>query len=282
MGPVLVAQNDDIWLIVPHQKAQLGIYVMSNDGSKMKHLDVTARFTNGVEEKITPMNDVYSFVQDKEGAIWVGTSNGIAVYFDPESVFEVSPLYADQPGLDLNDGIYHPLLENVTVTAIAVDGGNRKWCGTKGDGLFLISDDGQHELEHFTTENSPLISDEITSLAYDGKTGILYIGTQLGLVSYRTDSKDSEGSFGKVYAYPNPVRENYKGDIYITGLVYDTNVKITTVSGRLVYETTSNGGQAVWNGKDLAGNRVHTGVYLAFCSAPDGTESGVAKILFIR
>jgi hypothetical protein len=281
IGHVMVTHNDNIWMIVPRNKTN-GIYVMSNDGSNKKHLDVTSYFSNGTDEKITPMNDVYSMVEDKDGSIWVGTSTGIAVYNNPDNVFDQTPFYANQPGLDLKDGIYHALLGNVTVTAIAVDGGNRKWCGTKNDGLFLISADGQQELEHFTTFNSKLISDNITSLAYDGPNGILYIGTRLGLESYQTDSKDSYNQFGKVYAYPNPVRENYKGKIYITGLMYETNVKITTVSGRLVYETTSLGGQAVWDGNDLAGNRVHTGVYLAYCASSDGSKSAIAKILFIR
>jgi hypothetical protein len=280
-GKVLVTQSDNIWVVVPHIQTK-GLYVMSNDGANKLQLDVKSAFSNGEDEKITDMNDVYSIVEDKEGAIWVGTSTGIAVYSNPDKVFEESPFYASQPGLDLNDGFYHPLLENITVTAIAVDGGNRKWCGTKSDGLFLISSDGQHELEHFTTENSELISDNITSLALDGVTGKLYIGTQNGLVSYQTDSKDSYDKFDKVYAYPNPVRENYRGNIYITGLMYETNVKITTVSGRLVFETTSVGGQAVWDGNDLAGNRVHTGIYLAYCASSDGAQSTVTKILFIR
>lgn len=282
IGPILVTSNDDIWTIVPNNKTK-GLYIMKNDGSIKMQFDVTSKFDNGVDAvKLTDMNNVHSIAEDQEGAIWVGTSTGIAVYYSPEDAFTESPLYATQPSLDENDGIYHPLLENITVTAIAVDGGNRKWCGTSTEGLFLISADGENEIEHFTTENSPLISDVITCLAYDGTTGILYIGTQLGLVSYRTDSKDANSSFGKVYAYPNPVRENYTGKIYITGLVTDTNVKITTVSGRLVYETTSVGGQAVWDGNDLAGNRVHTGVYLAFCTSSDGLESTVTKILFIR
>jgi hypothetical protein len=285
-GKILVTQNDDIWMTVPRNKTK-GLYIMSNDGEKKRHLDVSNKF-DGFDQQnkpvtiITPMNDVYSLAQDSEGVIWVGTSSGILVYNSPERVFEQTDFYAIQPGVDLNDGIYHPLLENVTVTAIAVDGGNRKWCGTKTNGVFLISADGQNEIEHFTTENSPLISDNITSLAYDGTTGILYIGTLQGLVSYRTDSKNPNESFSKVYAYPNPVRENYTGNIYITGLVYDTNVKITTVSGRLVFETTSQGAQAVWDGRDLAGNRVHTGVYLAYCASPNGTSSAVTKILFIR
>lgn len=281
VGQVLVSKNDDIWVIVPRAKTK-GLYIMSNDGTKKLLLDVTSYFSNGKEDKTTPMNDVYSIVEDNEGAIWVGTSNGIAVYSNPGSVFEQSPYYANQPGLDLGDDIYHPLLENVTITAMVVDGGNRKWCGTKSNGLFLISADGTHEIEHFTTGNSKLISDNITSLAYDGKNGILYIGTQLGLISYRTDSRTPYNKFDKVYAYPNPVRETYKGNIYITGLMNETNVKITTVSGRLVYETTSNGGEAVWDGNDLAGNRVHTGIYLAYCASGDGSQSAVAKILFIR
>jgi hypothetical protein len=282
-GKVLVSKNDNIWIILPHIQTK-GLYVMSNDGSQKLLLDVSSRFTNGEDTKITSMNNVYSIAEDKDGAIWVGTSNGLTMYSNPENVFVESPYYAYQPGLDQGDDIYHPLLENITISAIAIDGGNRKWCGTKNDGLFLISADGQHELKHFTTENSDLMSDIITSLAYDDVNGILYIGTQLGLVSYITDSKGANDQFSKVYAYPNPVRENYQGNIYITGLMYETNVKITTVSGRLVYETTSNGGEAVWDGNDLAGNRVHTGIYLAYCAASDGEEtySTVTKILFIR
>jgi hypothetical protein len=279
IGKVLITKNDDIWMVIPRNE---GLYVMSNDGKQKLQLDVASYFTNGKEDKTTPMNDVYSIVEDNDGAIWVGTSNGIAVYFNPGDVFSETPFYANQPGVDRGDDIYHALLENITVTAIAVDGGNRKWCGSKTNGLFLISADGQLELEHFTTQNSSLISDNITSLTYDGKNGILYIGTQLGLVSYRTDSRNAYDKFDKVYAYPNPVRENYKGNIYITGLMSETNVKITTVSGRLVYETTSNGGEAVWDGNDLAGNRVHTGIYLAYCASSDGTQSAVTKILFIR
>jgi hypothetical protein len=281
IGKILVTKDDDIWIIVPRNKTK-GIYIMSNDGRKKVQHQVVSYFTNGKENKTTPMNDVYSIIEDNDGAIWVGTSNGIAVYNNPSDVFEESPYYANQPGVDRGDDIYHALLENITVTAIAVDGGNRKWCGSNSNGLFLISADGQHELEHFTTQNSDLISDNITSLAYDGKNGILYVGTQLGLVSYRTDSRDAYDKFDKVYAYPNPVRENYNGKIYITGLMSETNVKITTVSGRLVYETTSNGGEAVWDGNDLAGNRVHTGIYLAYCASSDGMQSAVTKILFIR
>lgn len=280
-GKVLVSSHDIVWTIIPRGKTY-GLYAMSTDGSYKKHLDVKSYFSNGEESVIASMNDVYDIVEDLDGDIWVGTSIGIIVYSNPAYVFEQSPFYGYRPSVNKNDGIYHPLLETDAVSSIAVDGSNQKWIGTKGSGLYLVSADGTEEIEHFTTDNSSLISDVITSLAYNGDDGILYIGTDNGLVSYKTKSRNAYSGFSNVYAYPNPVRPGYEGDIYINGLMYNTNVKITTISGRLVYETTSEGGRAVWPGTDLAGNRVHSGVYMVFCASEDGTQSEAAKILFIR
>ncbi|HKM93682.1 MAG TPA: two-component regulator propeller domain-containing protein [Prolixibacteraceae bacterium] len=281
IGKLIVTSKDQVWMMVPRDVTS-GLYVMKTDGTQKKQLSVFSYFSNGIEELFPKMNDVYDIVEDKDGHIWVATSKGIAVYNDTEKVFTTDPYYAYQPGVEKNDGIYHPLLFEQTVTAIAVDGGNMKWCGTRNSGLFLISEDGKKEIANYTTENSNLISDVIISLEYDGDNGVLYVGTDLGLVSLLTDSKKPYERFTEVYAYPNPVRSNYDGPIYITGMMENTNVKITTISGRLVYETTSNGGRAVWEGKDLAGNRVHTGVYLALCASEDGKESTVTKIVFIR
>jgi ligand-binding sensor domain-containing protein len=281
IGKVLAASNGLIWMIIPNNKTK-GLYVMSANGKNKKHLNVASYFSNGTDEVITVMNDVYDIVEDRDGEIWVGTSKGVAKYSRPANVFDESPFYAMQPGVDRNDGIYHPLLRTQKVTCIVVDGGNRKWLGTENSGLFLVSADGTRELAHYTAEDSPLLSNTIISMAYDGNTGDLYVGTKSGLVSFRTDSKKAYGQFEDVYAYPNPVRPGYEGNIYINGMMEDTNVKITTVSGRLVYETTSIGGRAVWDGRDLAGERVHTGIYLVFCAANEGQESVVTKIAFIR
>jgi ligand-binding sensor domain-containing protein len=282
IGDIEIDDYGNIWTIVPREKTY-GLYVMSNDGTQKKHLDVKSYFSNGTDEPYNPdMNNVYCIKKDMDGQLWVGTTKGVAVYADPENVFAIDPYYATQPGVDEDDNYYHPLLANEIVTAIAIDGGNRKWCGTRGSGIYLVSPDGKYEIEHYTTENSNLISDVILSLEYDGDNGFLYVGTQLGLVTFRTQSKNANASFKNVYAYPNPVRSGYQGDIYIAGMMEDSNVKITTVSGRLVYETTSLGGQAVWNGCDLAGNRVQSGVYLAFCASKDGAESTVTKILVIK
>lgn len=281
LGKVLVTSDDNVWMVVPRDKTY-GLYVVSNDGRNRRHVNVTSYFKNSETELKTEMNDVYDIAEDKDGKLWVATSFGVTYYSRPEEVFEKEEFYADQPGLDENDGYYHPLLATETVTSLAIDGGNRKYCGTKNSGVYLISADGKNEIKHYTVENSDLISNSIVSLQYDGVNGILYIGTDLGLVSIRTQSREAYDHFTDVYAYPNPVRSSYDGDIYIKGMMEDSNVKITNISGRLVYETTSVGGQATWDGRDLAGNKVHTGVYLVFCASSDGSESVVTKILFIR
>ena len=279
VGDIVTTKSNNVWVIVTGAN---GIYVMSGDGSEKKHLNVTSYFTNGSDVLFTPMNDVLSIAEDLDGAIWVGTTLGVTYYNNPDRVFSEENFYAYQPGLDIGDNIYHPLLEDEVVTAIAIDGANRKWFGTRYSGVYLISEDGEKEILHFDTDNSPLFSNNITDIEIEQESGTVYIGTDEGLLSYRSDAVRSKNAFDDLYVYPNPVRETYHGNVYINGLQFESNVKITTVSGRLVYETTSLGGQAVWDGKDLEGKRVHTGVYLVFCATRDGSESAMTKLLFIR
>jgi hypothetical protein len=78
------------------------------------------------------------------------------------------------------------------------------------------------------------------------------------------------------------VREDFEGNLTITGLLRETRVSITDISGNLVYKTISDGGQASWNLRTYNGHRVATGVYLVFCAATDGSQSCVIKVLVIR
>ena len=154
--------------------------------------------------------------------------------------------------------------------------------GTLRSGAFLQSSDGSEQLLHFTKENSPLPSNNIQHIGIHPNTGEVFFATDKGMVSYRGDATEPKSKFGKVYAFPNPVRPNYNGLITITGLVDNTLVKITDVSGNLVYETKSLGGQANWDGKNINGRRVSTGVYLFFCDDEVGEQSAVGKILFVH
>jgi sugar lactone lactonase YvrE len=279
IGKLIVTQNDDKWILVPRGH---DAYVVGPTGAEKKRLQVTSYFNNGREEIVNRMNDVYSIAEDHEGAIWIGTSMGIAVYNNPRRVWEAGNLYAVQPSLDLRDGLYHPLLETETITAIAVDGANRKWIGTRNSGVYLVTENGDREVLHFTNDNSPLLSNNITALAINPQNGEVFIGTSEGLISYRGDAIAGNDAFADVYVYPNPVRETWDGPVTITGLVEDTDVKITDISGNLVHKGTSLGGQAVWDGNNLNGNRVKTGIYLVFCTDKSGDNTHIEKLLFIH
>jgi hypothetical protein len=279
IGKLVVTQNSDKWIQVPRGN---DVYVVNKDGSAKKRLLVTSYFNNGQQEIFNRMNDVYSIAEDLNGAIWIGTSMGVAVYNTPSRIWEAGSFYAVQPGLDLNDGFYHPLLETELVTAIAVDGANRKWIGTQNSGIYLVSENGEKEILHFTRENSPLFSNNITALAINQISGEVFIGTSEGLISYKGDAIAGKDAFADVYVYPNPVRETWDGPVTITGLVEDTDVKITDITGNLVHQSRSLGGQAIWDGKNLNGNRVRTGVYLVFCTDKQGERTHIEKILFIN
>ena len=214
----------------------------------------------------------------------MGTAEGVVVYYNPENVFNKEDFYAHKILVARNDGsgLADELLATETVTAIAVDGANNKWIGTEGSGVYYVSEDGTQLLKNFNEDNSALLSNSITSIAIDHQLGNVYFGTGKGIISYKGLATEGSEEFSNVYVYPNPVRPEYTGQIAITGLAQDVNVKITDVGGNIVYESYAEGGQAVWNGNDLSGRRVSTGVYLVFSSNNDGLKTFVSKLLFVN
>ena len=175
-------------------------------------------------------------------------------------------------------------MADTDISCIAIDGGNRKWIGTNGAGLFLVSADNMEQLENFTTANSQLLSNNIESLAINHQTGEVFIGTDQGLCSYMSDATGESIEMVKdnVYAYPNPVVSGYDGLITIKGLTRDADVKILSTNGQLVAQGRSNGGIFTWNGRDRSGKRVASGVYMVATATSDGKKGTVCKIAVIR
>lgn len=228
-----------------------------------------------------PSMQTYSLAQDLEGTIWVGTDKGVAVFYSPDLVFTNFNYDAQQ--ILITEGNYGQyLLSEEKVKCITVDGANRKWIGTENSGVFLLSKDGQEEILHFTKKNSPLFSNNVVDIAINPNNGEVFMATENGVMSYRSDATEGPSNQAKTKVFPNPVRENYNGPIAISGLVNEARVKITDVSGELVFETIANGGQAIWSGKNKFDERVATGVYLVFSVNAFGEEEMVSKILFIN
>lgn len=275
---ITVDSNNIKWVII----GGFGIFAFDENGTVTDETDDRSRYlTTGVGYGDLPTNYLNCIVADLTGDIWIGTSKGIAVFYTPWMVFD-SDIFDAQQILVFKDGYWQYLLEFEEVTAMAVDGANRKWIGTRSAGVFLVSPDGTQEIHHFTSSNSPLPSDEITSIAINQAEGEIFFGTTQGIVSYRSTATMGGTGFADVFVYPNPIREDYEGPIAINGLVANARVKITDISGGLIFETIADGGQAIWDGKNFTGRKASTGVYLIFCSNLDGSETIVAKIMIIN
>ncbi len=245
-------------------------YIDPNQGSKLSTSAITA------------------LVQDHNGNLWLGTNKGVKVIYDLYRAFnnggegEKAPVSCNNILYNEN-GINEYLLAYESITCIAVDGANRKWVGTAAGGIYLLSANGLEQLEHFTTTNSPLFADKIVSISIMPWSGEVFIGTNAGVQSYRGTATYAYGEpQADIHAFPNPVKPDYDGPIAIKGFTRNGLVHITDAAGHTIYSTTANGGEAIWNGRTLEGQRVASGVYYVFASAPDGSKRSVAKILVIR
>ncbi|MGZ3838928.1 MAG: type IX secretion system anionic LPS delivery protein PorZ [Flavisolibacter sp.] len=241
--------------------------------------DQWKQYTLGAGNGNLPSAEVTALARDKNGFIWVGTTNGVAVVQCPQEVFH-------NPGCDAllpvirEDAFANYLFKGTTVRSIAVDGANRKWMATP-EGAWLISEDGDRVLQHFTEENSPLLSTSVRSIAIDGATGEVYFATDKGICSYRGTATEALEEKGQVTVFPNPVPPGYAGTIAVKGLPENSFVKITELDGRLVYQARSLGGQLIWNGRDYRGRRASTGIYLVMAEDDTKQEKALAKIVFI-
>jgi len=264
-----VAPNGDKWLTVDPERGG-GIVVFNETSQTERYLN-----TNGGQGGL-PGSQVTSLALDSDFFLWVGTNEGIAFYPNLNAILDGGALTASVPIFE-----NRLLLRDEFITSIAIDPGNRKWFGTRNNGLWLFSETGEEQIRHFTADNSPLPSDQITNLAMNPQTGELFIGTDKGTVSFRSDATEGTNQHENVSIYPNPAMRNTLDQIVINGLVNNAQVKITDVSGKLVKEVRAQGSTALWNGRDYNGRTVSTGVYLVYSSNADGTETYVGKIAVI-
>ncbi len=273
---ILVDKSDQKWAVLTS-----GLLVYKGNTFAAPNTSNTKKLSANVGYGALPSNTVYCLAEDLDKEIWIGTDKGIAVFYTPENVFTGQNFDAQQILIE-QDGHVQILLETEIVQSIAIDDANRKWIATSKSGVFLMSADGTTQIAHFDESNSPLFSNNVKSIAINHKTGEVYFGTTKGIISYRGTSIEALDDFTDVYAFPNPVKHDYDGPIAIKGLMNNSTLKITDISGTLVYETKSEGGQAIWYGKNFKDERVSSGVYMVFCTSEDGSKKTVTKILVIN
>lgn len=275
---ILIDNEGYLWIASDN----LGVFVYDYAGTIDDPNDDRIRTIN-TNNSVLPDNTAVCLAQDLDGGVWVGTRNG-AVVFECQGDPLNSDCRGSHPRVVVND-IPALLLDETIVNTIAVDAANRKWFGTRS-GVFVQSPDGSERLATFDKDNSPIFDNIINDIAINQNTGLVYIATGKGIISLKTDAAGiNQNHNSNITVFPNPVRPDYDGPIAIKGFARDSNIKITDISGRLVFETTALGGQAIWDGKDYKGRKANSGVYLVYAtrtSNRDVPTAVVTKILLMN
>lgn len=286
---ITIDDNGYIWVVHAENNGG-GLTVLDVADTPLDPSDDRCRTITTSNSEL-PSNGVRSIAVDLgntsgTGAVWVGTDQGIVVFACGDDVFDAGTCSGRRPVATADDfGGF--LLETEEIRSITVDGGNRKWIGTSG-GAFLLSPDGEEQILFFDQGNSPLLDDVVRDIAIDPTNGEVYFGTELGIISYRSDATTATRRFREeLVVFPNPVEPGHTGPIAISGLARDARVKITDLAGKLVAEGTATGGQFTWSGNDYNERRVTSGVYLIFASSNgrfglNDPDSTVGKIVFLR
>lgn len=282
---VLFCKHNTLAFFTAYNK---GLYVLNTGGTPADFSDdsgVNIEELIDISGNSITNNGMICMVEDHDGHIWFGTASGVLTIDNPAEALNPTFRFS-RPLVPRNDGTNYGdyLLETDYINCIAVDHSNRKWIGTNASGLYLVNADGTAILEHFDTDNSPLPTNKICSVSVDPNGSKVYVGTETGIMIYNGDSSPAAEDYSEVYAYPNPVRPDYTGWITITGLMDNSLVKIVDSAGNLVYQAQSEGGSLSWDGCNLEGRRVRSGVYFIMASQnASGSASGsVAKIMFIN
>jgi hypothetical protein len=278
-GFITCDDQDNKWIF---STRGLGIVVYNSGKTVLDASDDQVKvLTKDKENGFLPSNVVLCITKDQKGEMWVGTDQGLCIFSSPEKVFEAGEDF-DARQIVIKTGlVFSNFLGTTAINCIKIDAANRKWIGT-ANGAWLVSPDGYTVIRNFNMSNSPLLSNTILEIGIDEKTGEVFFATEKGLISYMGTATEGSDVHGDVLVYPNPVRPEYNGLIAIKGLVNNAFVKITDISGQLVYETRANGGMATWDGRNFTGKRAATGVYLVYSTNETGEETHVTKILFVN
>ena len=273
---IVIDDANQKWIVSPLGNG----LIVFNDNQTIDDLsdDKWKLYRSGAGQGNLPSKDVLCIAKDKSGFIWVGTSDGIALIPCPQQAFNggceaILPVITDG-----NFAGY--LFKGQEIRSIAVDGADRKWVATSS-GVWLVSADGDKVLEHFTEDNSSLLSNDVKNVAINGSTGEVFFATSKGISAYRAVATEASETKGNVLVFPNPVPPAYNGSIGIRGLPENVIVKITETNGRLVFKTRALGGQATWNGKDYTGRQAASGIYLVLAADESQQAKVVAKIIFV-
>jgi len=265
-----VDQNDTKWFSSPLRNA---IYYFNEKNTPSN----TADDITGQLNEAGGLNGqkINALAIDKRGDLWVGTDLGVQIVTSLSTVLQNSSTAKPRVSTVFS-------LRQQKINSIVVDPVNRKWVGTDA-GLFLVSADGTNLIAFYDASNSPLLTNEITIMGSDPKSGKIFVGQTGGLISFVTQAPAPNADYSALSVYPSPFKPGNGINLTIDGLIKDSDVSILDISGNKITSFSSPGGRiASWDGKDDSGNFVATGVYIIVVSDKEGNTVSKTKTAVIR
>lgn len=262
-----------------------GLLVLDTGDKSNPNDDKGIKLTMGENTGNLPDNKVKAIVEDKNGEVWIGTERGVARFLFVDIIIDggVNERKAQWLINEDTSAVSRYLLRDVNVSAMAVNAANEKWIGSENQGIWVVNEDGGKIIKRFTTQNSPLFSNNILSIAVNDVDGKVYIATDVGLMSYQDTPKMAVSKMKDLKVFPNPFNYDKHSEIRIEGLSESTSINIIGVDGTVVNTLTKKGGRISWNGLDYNGNKLGTGVYYVVAIANKGSDSkGIGKVIIVN
>jgi hypothetical protein len=216
--------------------------------------------------------EVTCIAEDKEGSLWLGSNLGITIIGDP--AYPTSQISI----------VFLGAVEGQFINTIAVDPLNNKWVAMQS-GVVVLSPDGSSLIAQYNVANTngKLVDNNVLSIAFDEKRGIVYFGTGKGLSSLEIATIGTVEKMSTLEVGPNPFILPDHSSVTIKGLADNATIKILNITGALVKEfAAQGGGRAFWDGTDSRGNNVGSGVYLIVAYADNGNQVSTAKVAVLR
>lgn len=246
--------------------------VYFNEGNDFNNSSDDKQGTFTTANSQLPSNTINCLAIDKSDVIWIGTPNGLAYILSPSSVLRDA------------DPIIKPtslrVLASMPINDIMVDALNNKWVATN-NGVFVIDPDGAVQLAQYTKENAPLITNEILSLATDPNSGKIWFGSRKGLSQAQSFAIQPLKSYN-ISCYPQPYNPQKDGNLTIEGLAENSDLRITTIDGKLIKALQTTSQKAIWDGRDEYGKYVSSGIYLIMGTSLTTDAKGIAKFAVVN
>ena len=287
-GALMIDSYDQKWIILRDENnfnRVRGLLVVDTGSSETSTSDDRFRLFDekGSAGQGLPGTTVTSVVENRDGLVWIGTDSGIAYFVNTGIVASdasARPIWP--PWADRSEGTF--VLFGLKVNDLAVDPANRLWIATdEGAWQIASGESGYVLVRHFTSENSPLLSDVVVSVAVDAVTGQVYFATDRGLVAWAGDAVAPSESIRELDVYPNPFEPGKNADrVVISGLVEETEVRVMTPAGVVVASMRARGGMVSWDGTDRSGSPAPSGMYLVAAVGTDREGTAYGRIALLR